>query len=70
MNSMDRFDEIELPNIDKFYSKLQKKHISNKDYAHAKIVWNVWGMKTLGDYHNFYVRFNSKFSISSDVKGN
>ena len=36
MNSMDKFDEIELPSIDKLYSKLQKKHISDKYYAHAK----------------------------------
>ena len=51
-----KFDEIELPSIDKFYSSLHKKHISDKDYAHAKKVWNVFGMKTLGDYHDLYVQ--------------
>ena len=56
MNSMDKFDEIELPSIDNFYSSLQKKHISDKDYAHAKKIWNVWDMKTIGDYHNLYVQ--------------
>ena len=35
MDSMDRFDETTLPNIEKFYSKLQLKHISEKDYKHA-----------------------------------
>ena len=34
----------------------KKKHISDKDYAHAKKVWNVFGMKTLGDYHDLYVQ--------------
>ena len=56
MDSMDKFNETELPSIDKFYSKLQKKHISHKDYAHAKKIWNVFGLKTLGDYHNLYVQ--------------
>ena len=36
MDSMDRFDEKELPAIEKFYSKLQVKHISENDYKHAK----------------------------------
>ena len=56
MDSIDKFNETELPSIDKFYSKLQKKHISDKDYAHAKKVWNVFGIKTLGDYHDLYVQ--------------
>ena len=56
MDSIDKFSERELPSIDKFYSILQKKHISDKDYAHAEKVWNVFGMKTLGDYHDLYVQ--------------
>ena len=56
MDSMDKFDDTELPSIDRFYSKPQKKHISDKDYVHAKIVWNVFGMKTMGDYHNLYIQ--------------
>ena len=56
MDSMDKFNETELPSIDKFYSKPQKKHISDKDYAHAKKVWNIFEMKTPGDYHDLYVQ--------------
>ena len=56
MDSIDKFKETKLPSIDRFYSKLQKKHISDNDYAHAKKVWDVFGMKTLGDYHNPYVQ--------------
>ena len=56
MDSIDKFSERELPSIDKFYSMLQKKHICDKDYAHAEKVWNVFGMKTLGDYHDLYVQ--------------
>ena len=39
---MDRFDETTLPNIETFYSKLQLKHISEKDYKHAKKVWDIF----------------------------
>ena len=56
MDSIDKFKEIKLPSIDRFYSKLQKKHITDNDYAHAKKLWDVFGMKTLGDYHNPYVQ--------------
>ena len=56
MDSMDRFDETTLPNIEKFYSKLQLKDISEKDYKHAKKVWNIFEIKTLGEYHDLYVQ--------------
>ena len=56
MDSMDRFNEITLSNIEKFYSKLQLKDISEKDYKHAKKVWNIFEIKTLGEYHDLYVQ--------------
>ena len=56
MDSMNKFKETELPSIDKFYCNVQKKPFSQKDYAHAKKVWNVFNMKTLGYYHNLYVQ--------------
>ena len=59
MDSLDKFDETELPSIDKFYGKLQKNHINYKDYAHAKKVWRVFGIKTLVGYHNLYVQVDT-----------
>ena len=59
MDSMDRFDETTLPNIETFYSKLQLKHISEKDYKHAKKVWDIFEIKTLGEYHDLYVQANT-----------
>ena len=56
MDSMNRFDETSLPSIDKFYSKLQVKHISEKDYKHAKKVSDAFEIKTLGEYHDLYVQ--------------
>ena len=52
MNSIDRFDEASLPSIDKFYSKLQVKDISENEYKHVKNVWDVFEIKTLGEYHD------------------
>lgn len=34
---IDRFDELELSPIDKFYSSLTDDSISEKDYEHAKM---------------------------------
>ena len=56
MDSMDRSDEAELPSIEKFDSSLQMKHISEKEYKHARKVWEIFDIKTLGEYHNLYVQ--------------
>ena len=57
---MDRFDETTLPNIEKFYSKLQLKDISEKDYKHAKKVWDIFEIKILGEYHDLYVQADTE----------
>ena len=56
MGSMDKFNETTLPSIEKFYSKLQLKNITNDEYNHAKKVWEHFEIKTLGDYHELYVQ--------------
>ena len=40
----------------KNFSKLQVKHTSENDYKHAKKVWDVFKIKTLGEYHDLYVQ--------------
>ena len=54
IDSLERLEENKLPPKEKFYSTLKGKDISNEKYAHAKKVWEVFGMKTLRDYHNLY----------------
>ena len=50
MDSYERMDERDLPQKDKFYSKLNKTHISDEDYILAKQVWNTLEIKTLREY--------------------
>ena len=42
MDSFNRFSESKLPTKDDFYSILNDEHISDKQYAHAKKVWNTF----------------------------
>ena len=54
MDSLERFKENKLPPKEAFYSRLTGEGISNEDYERAKKVWEVFGMKTLQDYHDLY----------------
>ena len=56
MDGFDKFDEKGLPSIENFYSKLTCEDISNSDYNHAKNVWEEFKCKTMGDYHDLYLK--------------
>ena len=65
MNDWDKFNKTELPSKDKFYSNLNMKGISDKDYAHVKNVRNTFNIKNLSEYHDLYVQ--SDTLLLSDV---
>ena len=46
----------QLPGKEKFYSALTGKKIIDKEYEHVLKVWNKFHMKTMKDYHNFYLK--------------
>ena len=56
MDDWSKFNETKLPPIEKFYSKLNLSGISEIDYDHAQRVWKEFNMKTLGDYHDLYLK--------------
>ena len=56
MDSMEKFEIKELPKIEEFYSTLNEEHISEKDYNHAKEVWNPFRIKNMGEYHDLYLQ--------------
>ena len=56
MDSFERFEEMELPPKNEFYSKLSDENISDSDYEHAQTVWKTFNCKTMGDYHDLYLK--------------
>ena len=65
MDNWGKFDETTLTSREAFYSKVNLKSISNKDYAHAQKVWEVFGIKNRGEYHDIYAQ--SDTLLLSDV---
>ena len=54
MDSWERFDETLLRTEKAFYSKLKLEDITDKEYDYAQKVWEVFGIKNLGEYHDLY----------------
>ena len=44
-----------------FYSSLTGANISDKGYEHFFNVWNKFEMKTMKDYHDFYLKSDVLF---------
>ena len=51
-----RLEETVLPPQPAFYSILNQEAISAEDYAHAEEVWKIFRCRTLGDYHDVYLK--------------
>ena len=47
MDSFDRFDEEKLPNKDDFFGILNGEHITDKNYKHAKNVWETFKINNI-----------------------
>ena len=76
MNSFERFNEKKLPARKYFYSstkdgkigddgKISDGHISVKDYLTCEKIWDKFEMKSLGDYHDHYLK--KDVLLSADV---
>ena len=55
-DDFERFKERTLPPKEAFYSKLSEENVSDKDYERAQKVWKHFGIRTLGQYHDLYLR--------------
>ena len=55
MNNFKNLFDDRLVNKYGFYSSLRGECISDKDYLRAVNVWNIFDMKTVGDYLDLYL---------------
>ena len=56
IDSWEKFNEHKLPPKKVFYSRLSMKGISDEDYKHAQQVWGIMEKKTLGCYHDMFLK--------------
>ena len=56
IDNNNKFLETTLPSQNHFFSTLSGKGITDEQYTQAKTVFNTMGCKTLGDYHDIYLK--------------
>ena len=64
-DSFERFNETKLPEKEKYYSTLTKKHITDEEYDFAKEVWEKFKLKNLGELYDLYM--NTDVMIQAEV---
>ena len=65
MNSFEKFEESRLPKKEDFFSIMNNEHITDEDYQHAWNVWNEFGLSSMGEYHDLYLK--SDILLLTDV---
>ena len=55
-NSFDKFRERQLPPKEKFYINLTESNIEDDEYERALKIWEHFGIRNLGQYHDLYLR--------------
>ena len=56
MDSEEKFNDQQLASKDDFYIMLTDESITDDSYTHAQKVWNAFKMKTMGEYHDLYLK--------------
>ena len=56
MESCQKFGDQQLPPNEEFYSICKDEGISEQQYEHAQKVWGTSGLRTMGDYHDLYLK--------------
>ena len=56
IDCFEKFDQTELPTKEQFHSVLNDQHVTNGEYDHARKVWETFNIKTMGEYHDLYLK--------------
>lgn len=56
IDSYEKLNERMLPSQEDFYSMLTESNVSDEDYIHAQNVWQKFGLQTLGEYSDLYLK--------------
>ena len=56
IDSWEKFNETPLPDEKDFYSEFDLEDTTDKDYAHAQKIWEVFELKNHVEYHDLYVK--------------
>lgn len=56
IDKYEKLQETSLPEKESFFSKLTGSDISEEDYIHAQNVWDKFGIQTLGEYSDLYLK--------------
>ena len=56
MDSFEKFNDKNLPSKKKSFCMLSDEHITDKNYEHAQNVWNTFNLKSMGQYHDLYLK--------------
>ena len=65
INNWEKLEQNKFPLKESFFCKLNNSSISNKDYLHARRVWETFNLKTLGEYTHIY--FKTDVLLLSDI---
>ena len=65
MDSFEKFAETALPPKESFLSTLSGEGISDADLEHGQKVWNAFGVRNMGDYHDIYMQ--TEVALLADV---
>ena len=52
MDRWEKCNETSLPPRKAFYSELNLEDITDKNFAQAQKIWEVFGIRNLGEYHD------------------
>ena len=64
INCWEKLEVTKLPPSNAVHSELDMKGISDQEYEHAKQVWNILGKKTIGFYHDTYLKTDASLLVN------